>query len=70
MAKEKCGLKGCGNLMGPGSAEVGFENDGKVDKVRICPKHAWTLMVAPRGSYRITPDRKLEAIPAKPIIIT
>ena len=70
MAKEKCGLINCGNLMGPGSAEVGFEGEAGLDQVRVCPEHAWKIMVAPRGTYRITPQKKLVAIPAKPTIIT
>jgi len=69
MAKERCGFKNCSNLMGPGSAEVGFDNEGRLDKVRVCPKHAWLIMTAPRGSYRITPDKKLVPIPAQPKII-
>lgn len=67
-AKEKCGLKGCGNLLGPGSAAVGYENDGQTSEVRVCPKHAWQIMCAPRGTFRITEDRELKPIPAKRII--
>lgn len=70
MAKERCGLKGCNELMGPGSAAVGFDNEGKLAEVRVCPKHAWQIMCAPRGTFRITPDRELKLIPAKPLIIT
>lgn len=67
--KELCGLKNCKREMGPGSAKVGFDNEGKLEEVRVCPEHAWTLMTSPRGSYRITPDRRLEAIPARRIFI-
>lgn len=69
MAPQRCGLKGCIEHLGPGSAAVGFENDGKVDEVRVCPSHAWTIMMSPRGSFVITPDRELKPIPAKRIII-
>lgn len=69
MAPARCGLKACTEHLGPGSAEVGFENEGKLDRVRVCPKHAWEIMIAERGTFRITPDRKLERIPAKRIII-
>lgn len=69
MAKEKCGLKGCEKPLGPGAAAVGYENEGRVSEVRVCSEHAWTIMMAPRGSYRITEDRELKAIPAKRIFI-
>lgn len=69
MAKEKCGLTGCGELMGPGSAEVGYMTEAdKLGKIRVCPKHAWLLMTSQPGSYRITPNLKLEPIPASPTI--
>ena len=70
MAKERCGLKNSNDLMGPGSAAVGFDKVGRVDEVRVCPKHAWLIMTAPRGSYPITPVKKLEPINASPLIIT
>ena len=69
MAKERCGLKKCDNFMGPGSAAVGFETEGRVEEVRVCPQHAWQIMCAPRGTFRITPDRQLKPIPAHPLII-
>lgn len=67
---EQCGLKGCDDAMGPGSSAIGYmgEND-KLDEVRVCAKHTWTIMMAPRGSYSIMPDRSLKAIPAEPRII-
>lgn len=70
MAKEKCGLKGCDNILGPGSASVGYESSRGLAEIRVCPQDAWKIMIAPRGTYRITDDCKLERIPAKPIIIT
>lgn len=69
MAAERCGLKGCIEHLGPGSAAVGYEIDGKVMEVRVCPKHAWTIMTAERGTFRITEDRELKPIPARRIII-
>lgn len=68
--REKCGLKTCNNDLGPGAAAVGYEIEGKRYEVRVCSRHAWDIMVAPRGTWRITPDLRLEAIPAKPTIIT
>jgi hypothetical protein len=67
---EKCGLKDCSELMGPGSSAIGFvgEND-KLDEVRVCAKHTWQIMMAPRGSFRIEPDKSLKALPASPKII-
>ena len=67
--KEKCGLKGCYNFLGPGSSEIGFENDGKISKVKACSHHTWILMTAPRGSFIITPVRELKPIRATPKII-
>jgi hypothetical protein len=60
-----CGLKDCFEALGPGAADVGFENDGKTSNVRVCANHAYQLMMAPRGSYVITPDLKLRPIPTK-----
>jgi len=67
---EKCGIKDCKTFLGPGAAEVGFENNGKTDRVRVCSNHAWQIMVAARGTWRITPDKRLVPIPAQPKIIT
>jgi hypothetical protein len=67
--KEICGLQFCDNPLGPGSAQVGFENDGEIDHVRVCPKHAWLVMTAPRGTFVITKDRELKRLPV-PTIIT
>lgn len=61
--KELCGLKGCPKPLGPGAAKVGFDNEGRSDEVKVCSEHAWLIMTAPRGTWRITPDRKLEPIP-------
>lgn len=67
---ERCGIKGCSNLLGPGAAVVGYENEGKIIEVRVCPRHAWEIMTAPRGTFRITPDRRLEKLtPQQRIII-
>lgn len=66
---ERCGLKNCNKPMGPGAAAVGFDNEGKIDEVRVCPDHAWLIMTSPRGTFRIEPDRTLKEIPARRIII-
>lgn len=66
---EQCGLINCKKPMGPGSAAVGFENEGRIDEVRVCPQHAWLLMTAPRGTYFISPEKELKLIPAKPLIL-
>lgn len=63
--KERCGLKKCDNALGPGAAEVGYEIDGRDLKVRVCSEHAWMLMTAPPGTFRITPDLELKPIPKK-----
>ena len=68
--KDFCGLKGCGKVLGPGAAEVGYDVDGKTEKVRVCSEHAWMIMTAPRGTWRITPNKELKPIPAPPTIIT
>jgi hypothetical protein len=68
--KQLCGLKGCGKVLGPGAAEVGYEQDGKTKKVRVCSEHAWMIMTAPRGTWRINEKCELVPIPAKPTIIT
>jgi len=60
---KKCGFKNCNEDIGVGAARVGFDNQGKNDEVIACAGCAWTIMTAPRGTYRITPDRRLEAIP-------
>jgi hypothetical protein len=65
--QQYCGLKKCSNLLGPGAADVGFENEGRTDNVRVCSDHAYILMIAPRGSYIITPDRELKPVPASPV---
>jgi len=68
---EICGLKNCNKQMGPGAAEVGFtDSNNRLQKVRVCPKHAWLLMTAPRGTYVITDEKVIQPIAAKPIIIT
>lgn len=66
MNKQKvCGLKGCDKPIGPGAADVGYETEGVLKNVRVCAEHAWTLMNANPGTYRITPDLRLEAIPGR-----
>jgi len=70
VSNEKCGLKKCNNLLGPGAAAIGFEINGKVQEVRVCSNHAWTIMAAPRGTFNITEDRELVKIPAKPLFFT
>lgn len=70
MAKpKKCGLKNCDNVLGPGASKVGFDNQGRNDEVKVCEKHTWMIMTAPRGTWHITPDRELKGIGAKRIII-
>jgi hypothetical protein len=56
--------------MGPGASAIGYvgEND-KLDEVRVCAKHTWQIMTAPRGTFKIMPDRSLKAMPAAPRII-
>lgn len=67
--KEPCGLTDCGNTLGPGAAEVGYMTEGgEISKLRVCHQHAWMLMTAPPGSYRVTGKLKLEPIPASPTI--
>lgn len=73
MKKKQCGLKNCGNILGPGAAAVGFMNPEKKsgkDEVRVCSHHAWTIMTLPRGTFVITPKKELKLLPAKPTIIT
>lgn len=66
---EICNIKNCMEAIGPGSAEITFEIEGKDHKLRACPTHTGILMTAPRGTFRITPDHDLERIPAQPIIL-
>lgn len=69
MDKKLCELKDCGTPIGPGSSDVGFDNGGKIEQIRVCPKHSWIILTSPRGSYRIEPDRTFKKIPARRIII-
>jgi hypothetical protein len=66
---EICHIKKCPESIGPGSAEIGYEIEGKMYVLRACPYHTGMIMTAPRGTWRITPDCDLEPIPAQPTII-
>jgi len=66
---EKCGLKGCSEDMGPGCSKIGFDNEGRLDEVKVCAKHTWAIMTAPRGTFMIMPDKSLKRIPEAPKII-
>ena len=68
--KKKCGLAGCKTVLGPGSGTVGFDRHGKTTEVDVCSEHLMTIVRAPRGTWHITPNFELKAVPAKPIIFT
>jgi hypothetical protein len=62
--KNVCNLKGCNEPLN-GGAKVGVEFDGVTKEILVCAKHAWLLMVSPPGTYEITRDLQLKAIPKK-----
>lgn len=70
MSQPICELKTCEKPLGPGSAKVGYDRgDGKIDEVKCCKDCTWLVMTSPRGTWNITPDRELKAVPATPKII-
>ena len=64
-----CGLAGCRNALGPGAARVGFERLKKTTEVDVCSYHAGLITAAPKGTWTITDNFELKAIPAHPLII-
>lgn len=62
--KNECNLKGCSKHL-IGGAKVGVQFDGVTKEILVCDEHAWLLMVAPPGTYEITRDLRLKAIPKK-----
>lgn len=64
--KDICALKSCNNVVGPGSANVGYVNEeGRTVNIRVCARCTWKIMTAPRGLLRINDRPDIEMLPSK-----
>lgn len=64
-APKRCDIKGCSDLLGPGSCAVGYVIDEKTFELKACPFHAQLIRMSGPGSFTITKDRELKPIPAQ-----
>jgi len=67
-----CDIKKCEELLGPGSAKIGYLIDGekKPRELNACPYHTALISMAPRGTWKILEDKTLKALPARPMFFT
>lgn len=59
-----CEIKKCEEILGPGSSKIGYRLKDQVREVKVCPFHTMLIMTSPRGSFIITEEKVLKAIPA------
>ena len=67
MNRKACQIKLCSNSL-EGGADVGVMLEAGLKNIKVCARHAYILMTAPRGTYTITEKLELKPIPAKKII--
>lgn len=61
--KDICEIKDCTNVIGPGASKIGYRGeDDRIREVKVCAEQTWIIMMAPRGTFNIKPDRSLERI--------
>lgn len=64
MQRLKCEVKDCKDELGPGSSTIGYEIEGRAYELKACEFHTYMVTRMPRGSWNITKDRRIMAIPA------